>query len=76
MRLIHSTGNTCPRKVKVGIRFSFDTLFIFDSDVCVGIEKNLVLNQKVIFKLLEYVCHMIMVRMVQREVQQYGEFDG
>ena len=36
-----------PRKIKVGIRFSFDTLFIFDFDVCVGIKENSVLNQEV-----------------------------
>ena len=44
--------------------FTFDALFIFDFDVCVGIEKNLVLNEEVIFRQLQYVCYIIMVRMV------------
>ena len=45
-----------PGKSKLaGIRFSFDTLFIFYFDVCVGIEENLVLNQEIIFRLLQYV---------------------
>ena len=69
MRLIHSISNARPRKIKVGIRFSFDI-------VCVGIEENLALSQEVIFRLLQYVYYMIMVRMVQSEVQQYGEFEG
>ena len=54
MRLIHSVSNARSRKIKVGIQFSFNTLFIFDFDVCVGIEENLVLNQEVIFRLLQY----------------------
>ena len=69
MQLIHSSSNAHPWKIKVGIRFSFDTLFIFDFDVCVGIEENLVLNQEVIFRLLQYVYKMIMVRMVWSDVQ-------
>ena len=36
-----------PRKIKDGIRFSFDILFIFDFDVCVGTEENLMLKQEV-----------------------------
>ena len=40
-------SNARHRKIKVGIRFSFDTLFTFDFDVCVGIEENLVLNREV-----------------------------
>ena len=46
-KLIHSISNACPRKIKVAIRFSFDIMFIFDFDVCVGVEENLVLNQEV-----------------------------
>ena len=69
-------SNARLRKIKVGIRFSSDTLFIFDYDVCVGIEENLVLNQELIFRLLQYVYYMIMARMAQSEVQQYGEFEG
>ena len=34
------------------------------------------LNQEVIFRLLQYEYYMIMVRMVWSEVQQYGEFEG
>ena len=34
-------------KIKVGISFLFDIMFIFDFDVCVRIEENLVLNQEV-----------------------------
>ena len=69
MQLIHSISNARPQKIKGGIRFSFGTLFIFDFDVCLGIEENLVLNQEVIFRLLQYVYYMIMVRMVQSKVQ-------
>ena len=76
MGLIHSISNARPRKIKVGILFSFDTLFIFDFNVCVGIEENLVLTEEVICRLLQYVYYMIMVRMVWSEVQQYGEFEG
>ena len=46
------------------------------SDVCVVIEENIVLSQGVIFRLLQYVRNMIMVRMVLSEVQQYGQFEG
>ena len=45
---VHNYSNSRPRQIKVGIRFSFDTLFIFDFDICAGIEENLVLNQKVV----------------------------
>ena len=34
------------------------------------------LNQEVIFRLLQCVYYMIMVRMPWSEVQQYGEFEG
>ena len=44
---MQSVSTARPWKIKVGIRFSFDILFIFDFDVCVGIEEYLVLNQKV-----------------------------
>ena len=64
MRLIHSISNALPRKIKVGIRFFFDSLFIFDFDVCEGIEENLVLNEEVIFRSLQYEYYMIMVRKV------------
>ena len=47
VQLIHSISIAHPRKIKVDIRFSFDTQFIFDFDVCVGIEENVVLNQEV-----------------------------
>ena len=76
MRLIHFISNARPRKIKVGIRFSFDTLFILDFYVCVGIEENLVLNQEVIFRLLQYVYYMIMVGIMKSEVRQYREFEG
>ena len=75
-----SVSNARPQKFKVDIRVSFDILFIiFDFDVCAGIEKNLVLNQElvfekklvlnhdlvfIIFRLLQYVYYMIMGRMV------------
>ena len=55
MRLIHSISNARLRKIKVGIWFSFDTLFIFDFDVCEENEESLVLNQQVIFRVLQYV---------------------
>ena len=29
-----------PWQIKVGIRFSFDTLFIFDFDICVATEEK------------------------------------
>ena len=47
MSAVHSVSNARPWKIKVGIRFSFDILFIFDFDVCVGIGENLLLNQEV-----------------------------
>ena len=47
LQLIHSISNARPLKIKVGMRFSFDNLFIFDFDVCIEIEENLVLNQEV-----------------------------
>ena len=34
MHFIHSISNARHRKIKDGIRFSLDTLFIFDFDVC------------------------------------------
>ena len=46
-----------PWKIKVGMQFSFHTLFIFDFDVCVGIQENLVLKQEVIFRLLQYILY-------------------
>ena len=36
-----------PGKSKLAYGFLSDALFIFDFDVCVGIEENLVLNQEV-----------------------------
>ena len=39
----------------VGIRFSFDTLFFFDFDVCVGIEENLNLRHRTNYDIRVYV---------------------
>ena len=75
MHFVHSISNARPWKIKDGIRFSFDILFIFDFDVCVGTEENLMLKQEVawfnfiIFRLLQDVYYMIVVTM-QSEVQQ------
>ena len=46
---------------------------MFDVDVCEGIEETFVLNQEVIFRLLQYVYYMIMARMVQSELRNLGD---